>query len=304
MIVDDSRVMRQLVRRSLRQAGYKPKNILEAEHGADALAQLKAGAKPELVLSDWNMPEMNGIDLLRGMNEERIEIPLGFVTSESTPDMRALAMSTGAAFLLTKPFTSADVRHAMEAAGFKPQGKLRDNTRTTIGSQKFGSELITKLLDHLVNQQIMTRPGPAFPSTAVPGMTCTWVDDNDQMIYAGLCEMSLAAALGAAIGLRPASAVPDLIQSGTIPEELRADSREVFNVLSRSFTDAGSVRVRLHEISFAPDPPLAAVTALNASAPGRMDFKITVGRHGSGRLAFVSTSPGFIHYGASVATAG
>ena len=296
MIVDDSRVMRQLVRRSLRQGGYKPKTIIEAESGADALAQLKGGAKPELILSDWNMPEMNGIDLLRAMTEEAIEIPLGFVTSESTPEMRATAMSAGAVFLLTKPFTSADVRHAMEAAGFKPSGRLRDSTRVTIAGEAFGSELITKLLDHLVNQKIMTRPGPAFPSTLKPGMTCTWVDDDDNTLYVGLCEMSLAAALGAAIGLRPASAVSGLIQAATIPEELRADCREVFNVLSRAFTDAGSVRVRLLDISFAPDTMIQEVMDLNANAPGRMDFKITVGRHGSGRLAFCSTSTGFIHY--------
>lgn len=299
MIVDDSRVMRQLVRRSIRQGGYKPKNILEAESGADALAQLRAGAQPQLVLSDWNMPEMNGIDLLRAMKAEEIEIPLGFVTSESTPEMRATAMSAGAVFLLTKPFTAADVRHALEAAGFKPTGKIRDKARVTIGSQSFGSELITKLLDHLVNQKIMTRPGPAFPATLKPGMTCTWVDDEDQLLYVGVCEMSLAAALGAAIGLRPASAVSGLIQSGTIPEELRADAREVFNVLSRAFTDAGSVHVRLLDIAFAPDPMLEQVMSLNANAPGRMDFKITVGQHGAGRLAFVSTSPGFIHYAAT-----
>ena len=297
MIVDDSRVMRQLVRRSLRQAGYKAKNTLEAENGLDALRQLTDGAKPDLILSDWNMPEMSGIDFLRAMNEQKIDIPLGFVTSESTPDMRAMAIGEGARFLLTKPFTSADVRHAMEAAGYKPEGKLRDTTRVTIGSQSFGSELITKLLDHLVNQQIMTRPGPAFPSTMVPAVSCTWVDDNDQLVYGGLCEMSLAAALGAAIGLRPASAVPGMISDGTIPEELRADCREVFNVLSRAFTDAGSQHVRLHEIAFAPDPQIQAVIDLNANAAGRQDFKISVGSHGSGRLAFVSTSPGFISYG-------
>lgn len=304
MIVDDSRVMRQLVRRSIRQGGYKPKTVLEAESGADALRQLRGGAAPDLVLSDWNMPEMNGIDLLRAMKEEEIDIPLGFVTSESTPEMRATAIGAGAVFLLTKPFTSADVRHALEAAGFKPLGKLRDASRVSIGGESFGSELITKLLDHLVNQKIMTRPGPRFPASVTPGLTCTWVDDGNQVLYAGVCEMSLAAALGAAIGLRPPSAVADLVRTGSIPEGLRADCREVFNVLSRAFTDAGSVHVRLLDISFAPDAMIDDVTRLNANAPGRMDFKITVGKHGSGRLAFCSTSTGFIHYAPTTVEAG
>ncbi len=298
LIVDDSRVMRQLVRRSLRQAGYKPRDVHEAEDGAEALAMLEGGLRPSLVLSDWNMPTMNGIELLRAMNAKRLGVKLGFITSESTPEMRGLAMGAGAVFLLTKPFKAADVRLAIEQAGFRPEGKLRDTGRAINGQAAFGSELITTLLDHLVNQRITTRPGTPFPPTLAPAITCTWVDDDDALLYAGVCEMGLAAALGAAVGMRPASAAADVVSDGAIPPELQADCREVFNVLSRAFTDAGSVHVRLHQIAFAPAPMLAAVSELNTRAAGRHDFKISVGSHGAGRLGFLSTSPGFIHYAA------
>ena len=255
---------------------------------------------PSLILSDWNMPEMNGIDFLKELKARKHPTPLGFVTSESTPDMRAAAVAAGAVFLLTKPFTTADVRHAMETAGFKPQSAMRGTSeRTIIGRQEFGPELMVQVVGHLVNQQIMVRPGPALPPGQVPGVTCTWIDDENKLVYGGLCEMSLAAALGAAIGLRPSSAVSSFIKDGGIPEELQPDCREVFNVMSRAFTDAGSIHVRLAEISFAPQPAIQAAVDLNANATGRMDFKMTVGEYGAGRLALVSMAPNFIVLGAN-----
>ena len=103
LIADDSRVMRQIVIRTLRQAGYDDHDIVEAEDGADALAKV-GSEKPDLVLSDWNMPEMTGIQLLKELNNQGAGLKFGFVTSESTPEMREQANENGALFLIAKPF--------------------------------------------------------------------------------------------------------------------------------------------------------------------------------------------------------
>lgn len=104
LIVDDSRAMRMIVKRTLRQAGFGSHDLEEAGNGVEALETIR-GAQPDLVLCDWNMPEMNGIDLLVKLNEEDISIKFGFVTSESTPEMRQRAKDAGALFLIAKPFT-------------------------------------------------------------------------------------------------------------------------------------------------------------------------------------------------------
>ena len=104
LIADDSRVMRQIVVRTLRQAGFTGHDIVEATNGRE-LVELARSESPDLVLSDWNMPEMNGIDALDALRAGGIQVPFGFVTSEGSDDMRARAEAGGALFLIAKPFT-------------------------------------------------------------------------------------------------------------------------------------------------------------------------------------------------------
>lgn len=105
LIVDDSRTMRMMVRRTLRQAGLNVDNAVEAENGKDALDKLR-DFKPDLILSDWNMPELDGLALLRTLRAHRIMIPFGFVTAQGSPEMREKARLAGANFLISKPFTA------------------------------------------------------------------------------------------------------------------------------------------------------------------------------------------------------
>jgi two-component system chemotaxis response regulator CheY len=105
LIVDDSKAMRMIVTRTLRQAGYADHEFLEAENGAEGVAAV-AEHHPDLVLSDWNMPEMSGIEFLQALRAKGDGVRFGFVTSESTDSMRALAAESGALFLIAKPFTA------------------------------------------------------------------------------------------------------------------------------------------------------------------------------------------------------
>jgi two-component system chemotaxis response regulator CheY len=104
LVVDDSKAMRSIVMRAVRQAGYDSVAFVEAVNGAEALKLIRA-TPPDLVLADWNMPEMSGIELLKTLRAEGNLIKVGFVTSESDPAMRDMAFQSGALFMITKPFT-------------------------------------------------------------------------------------------------------------------------------------------------------------------------------------------------------
>ena len=112
LVVDDSRAMRRIVSRTILQAGFEGHDIVEAENGKEALEVVKA-ENPDLILSDWHMPEMTGIEFLNALNAMGIETPFGFITSESTQEMVDLATEGGAVFLLAKPFTADDMAQVL-----------------------------------------------------------------------------------------------------------------------------------------------------------------------------------------------
>ena len=105
LIADDSRVMRQIVTRTLRQAGFEGHDLVEAADGREAYDKTVAES-PDLVISDWNMPEMTGVEVLRKLRATGYDVTFGFVTSECTPEMQAQAEAAGAKFFIVKPFTA------------------------------------------------------------------------------------------------------------------------------------------------------------------------------------------------------
>jgi two-component system chemotaxis response regulator CheY len=107
--VDDSETMRKIIVRGLQDAGFSDAEFIEA---ADGAAGLDALSKDEidLVLSDINMPIMNGIQFVRairaGATEVRQDVPIVMVTTESTAERLSEARSAGANDCLRKPFTT------------------------------------------------------------------------------------------------------------------------------------------------------------------------------------------------------
>jgi two-component system chemotaxis response regulator CheY len=107
LIVDDSKAMRMIVKRQLTQIDDLPElETGEAASGVEGLAWISEHGEPDVILCDWNMPEMNGIDFLRELRADGCEVPFGFVTSESQPAMKDEATAAGAQFFVTKPFTA------------------------------------------------------------------------------------------------------------------------------------------------------------------------------------------------------
>ena len=103
LVVDDSKTMRMMIIRTLKKAGFDCQ-VVQAGDGKEALKVIEE-EKPEVVLSDWNMPEMNGIKLLKTIRESGNQLAFGFITTESTNVVREQATAEGASFFVTKPFS-------------------------------------------------------------------------------------------------------------------------------------------------------------------------------------------------------
>jgi two-component system chemotaxis response regulator CheY len=118
LVVDDSRAMRQIIGRILKGLGF---HVIEAGDGREALARLAEVPEVDLAMVDWNMPVMNGIDLIRTLRENptlgRVRVMM--VTTESDISRVAEALGAGADEFVMKPFTTDMILEKLQMLGIE-----------------------------------------------------------------------------------------------------------------------------------------------------------------------------------------
>lgn len=113
LVVDDFSTMRRFIRGILEQLGYR--EVEEADDGDSALEKLR-GTRFNLVIADWNMPRMNGLDLVRAIraDEGLKTIPVLMVTAEASKENIIEAVKSGASGYVVKPFSSDVLKEKIE----------------------------------------------------------------------------------------------------------------------------------------------------------------------------------------------
>jgi two-component system, chemotaxis family, chemotaxis protein CheY len=121
LIVDDFATMRRIVKNILKQLGFE--NVEEAEDGAQAYSKLKDGGFG-FVISDWNMPNMDGIELLRKVRSDPAlkDMPFLMVTAEAEKEKVIEAIKAGVSNYIVKPFTAEVLKEKMDKI-FEKLGK-------------------------------------------------------------------------------------------------------------------------------------------------------------------------------------
>ena len=111
LIVDDSLPMRSVIKRTLIAAGYGKSEFLEAANGKQAL-ELMTNNWVDLILTDYNMPVMNGLEFLKAVKKNELfeNIPTVVISTEGHESMIRKFINTGAAEYITKPFTAEKIR--------------------------------------------------------------------------------------------------------------------------------------------------------------------------------------------------
>ena len=111
LIVDDSSVMRKIVERSLRQAGIDSLVVFEAGSGVEGL-EISKSRKLDLILSDINMPSMDGLEFVRQLRSRQVAVgvPVVMITTESSEEHVKQAIQAGAMGYIRKPFTADQVK--------------------------------------------------------------------------------------------------------------------------------------------------------------------------------------------------
>lgn len=121
LVVDDFPTMRRIIRSLLKELGFN--NVDEAEDGQEGLAKVNGGGF-EFVVSDWNMPNLNGLDMLKQIraNAATSTLPVLMVTAEAKKENIVAAAQAGANGYIVKPFTAATLEEKLNKI-FEKLGK-------------------------------------------------------------------------------------------------------------------------------------------------------------------------------------
>ena len=114
LIVDDSSTMRKIISRSLRQAGLPVDDIYEAGDGIEGLSAMD-GKSIHLILSDINMPNMDGLEFIKQVRAKGVGIPIVMITTEGGEDILKEALTNGASDSIKKPFTPDQLNEKLGA---------------------------------------------------------------------------------------------------------------------------------------------------------------------------------------------
>ena len=113
LVVDDFSTMRRIIRNILKEIGYT--NVDEADDGSTALEKLR-GASYEFVITDWNMPNMPGIELLKAIRQDDAlkHTPVLMVTAEAAKENVVIAVQAGVSNYIVKPFTAVALKEKID----------------------------------------------------------------------------------------------------------------------------------------------------------------------------------------------
>jgi len=114
LVVDDSSTMRRIIKNTLARLDYK--DVLEAEHGVQAWQLLCEHDDVDVLITDWNMPEMNGLELVKKVRAEDkyADMPIIMVTTEGGKAEVIVALKAGVNNYIVKPFTPAVLKEKLE----------------------------------------------------------------------------------------------------------------------------------------------------------------------------------------------
>jgi len=115
LVVDDSSTMRRIIKNTLNRLGYK--ELFEAEHGAQAWSVLQQNPGIDVLITDWNMPEMNGLELVKKVRAEEkyADMPIIMVTTEGGKAEVITALKAGVNNYIVKPFTPQVLKEKLGA---------------------------------------------------------------------------------------------------------------------------------------------------------------------------------------------
>ncbi|MEH6346271.1 MAG: response regulator [Bermanella sp.] len=294
LIVDDSLAMQTIVRRTLEKAGYRDNEFKMASDGLQALDIIRDW-EPDLVITDWHMPNMSGLELLNEIKSQMLDLKVGLVTAETNPKRVLEARQAGALFVLHKPF---DLQKFQEVILPIVQGSVegealltnydsaQDNTRYELKLPSIPS--LRKILDGFTLKSVNVKKAPEsqIDYQYLPYVMALF-NDREKDVIKALCILDIRAAviLGCAFDNAPTSDVVTAIKNKSLDKRLLDNNKRLLKMISALFYDPSSEQdLDLKGVHLIPKPFDRLDKLGSSSSDKRLDLTISVEGYGEGQI--------------------
>lgn len=289
LIVDDSRAMQVIVQRLLEKAGYSDVEFKSASSGMEAL-EIMTRWHPDLVITDWHMPGMSGLELLQTLNQLGNKgTKVGFVTTETGPKQVEQAMQNGASFVVHKPCKEEELRQAVISTlqnATDCEESVSESAGTASGSKLRlpDSDEFKHLLATHVSPRLLLTAVPPVPleRARLPFVLGAFASQNSKAVRA-ICLLDLDAAciLGGTMAGLDNKEVKRAIAAKTVNKNMFDHCNALLQqvgIYIKSTSGSGLVLTSQHLVP----KPFERLYSLSNTSYARQDFEIAIAGQGHG----------------------
>ncbi len=293
LVVDDSRAIQAIIRRAISNCGYEPIEVQTAIDGDQALDVMESFV-PDLVITDWHMPKVSGLELLQALRQMgHTKLRVGFVTTEKTPSMLEEAISNGAMFILHKPFNDQELVEVVTAA-VKDLVQLAPAAGGEV--QRGGEPIPPPSLEAVLHQDLGNLPFRLIPGDkmvkeklTVNNLLGLYGSTTGKGVYAiGVMDANAVCMVGGGLARKTPVEVRAAMATGNPDELMLAKAHEFLAQMADCMTQTAknpTSTISLAKASIVKNTFSKLLDVLEQT-DHRSDFRISIPGYGEGRMAF------------------
>ncbi len=282
LIVDDSRAMQAIVRRAVMETGIDPLDIQTASSGHDALNQVQS-FKPDVVLTDWHMPGMTGLQMVQTMRQMGLrDTYVGFVTTETQNDRVQEALNNGANFVLNKPFKDEELREKLGAIANKISSKpIIFKPITLEGLTAVVRETLKEVPFRLVEKELTSA------DLSKENLLALYRSEITKALTAvAVLDLPALTMMGAgALGMQPADVKP-MLETESPTEDIQNQAADFLGRAATAMRAEKPGELSMLKQSLV-SKDFAKLQELLRHNRGQAYFKLDIPGYGSGRMGFL-----------------
>lgn len=292
LVVDDSRAIQSIIRRVLEAVGYPSIEVRVASEAEKAL-EILAEFTPDLVITDWHMPKMTGLEFVKAMhNESPYDIPVGFVTTESNPTKLEEARQNGALFVLNKPFNDVElislVKYWVPIDRSKPKVPPVDTSKYII-SLESAEQHIKNAIPSVSFELTPCAPLISNNLTAHNLLGLYGFGGQSQPVAAlAVLDMKAVALMWGCASGEPATAIKEVMRKAELEDSILMAARRFMEEIAKTIaTPADKEPLALTRSSVVAQS-FRRLGEIMDNNHGRADFTLNVPGFGTGHICFLT----------------